>query len=95
MEDLDVAYLLRNHNVVKNIVHASFARCITVMKSKCNKFGIPFMQAPKDYPSSQICSCCGHIRKIGKSKTYRCDVCGAVIDRDINAAINLEHLAYS
>ena len=43
------------------------------------------------FPSSKTCSNCGHIRSdltVGE-RTYRCDNCGAVIDRDLNAAINL------
>ena len=43
------------------------------------------------FPSSKTCSNCGHIRSdltVGE-RTYHCDNCGAVIDRDLNAAINL------
>ena len=43
------------------------------------------------FPSSKTCSNCGHIRSdltVGE-RTYHCDHCGAVIDRDLNAAINL------
>ena len=43
------------------------------------------------FPSSKTCSNCGHIKgdlTVGE-RTYRCDHCGAVIDRDLNAAINL------
>ena len=43
------------------------------------------------FPSSKTCSNCGHIKgdlTVGE-RTYRCDNCGAVIDRDLNAAINL------
>ena len=43
------------------------------------------------FPSSKTCSNCGHIRSDLdlSERTYRCDNCGAVIDRDLNAAINL------
>ena len=43
------------------------------------------------YPSSKTCSKCGFIKKDLKLKdrVYRCPHCGAVIDRDLNAALNL------
>ena len=43
------------------------------------------------FPSSKTCSNCGHIKgDLDLSeRTYHCDHCGAVIDRDLNAAINL------
>ena len=54
---------------------------------------IPIIVADSYYPSSQICSGCGHKQKIGRSETYRCPNCGLVIDRDLNAALNLRSLA--
>ena len=55
--------------------------------------GIPLIVAPTYYPSTQICSGCGHRHKQGKSEIYECPNCGLVIDRDINAALNLRSLA--
>lgn len=47
-------------------------------------------QAPWYYPSSQLCSNCGHHHKMPlDQRTYVCPHCGLVIDRDLNAAINL------
>lgn len=95
MEALDVNDMLKNHNIAKHTYHANFGRCAEVMRMKCNKYNIPFMFAEKGYPSSQICSSCGNIQEIKLyQKKYKCKKCGLVIDRDINAALNLEHLAY-
>lgn len=74
--------------------HARFYQCRRVMENKCNKYNIPFKLADKTYPSSQLCSNCGNRKKIYTSKTYICPCCGLKIDRDLNAAINLEKLAY-
>ena len=54
----------------------------------------PFKEASRIYPSSQLCSRCGYQQKIGSKHTYSCPVCGLEIDRDLNAALNLEKLAY-
>lgn len=49
------------------------------------------MIADRFYPSSKICHVCGHVKKDLKlsDRLYRCDCCGNVIDRDVNASINL------
>ena len=39
--------------------------------------------------TSQVCSRCGVRNDPGTSKTYKCETCGMVLDRDLNAAINI------
>jgi len=53
--------------------------------------------AGRFYPSSKTCSGCGAVKaKLALSeRTYRCDVCGLVLDRDVNAACSLLNLAVS
>lgn len=54
--------------------------------------GKVLVKVDKWYPSSQICSSCGYIHKLALSeRTYICPSCGAVIDRDVNAAINIKN----
>lgn len=93
MESLSVTDMEKNRKVSRQMHHSNFSRCITVMKNKCNQRNIPFISADKKFASSQICSNCGSRRKIHSVKTYRCPVCGLVIDRDLNASINLMKLA--
>ena len=61
------------------------------LKYKSEWAGIEFVQVSRFYPSSKICSYCGNVKKDLKlsDRTYICNMCGAVIDRDYNAAINL------
>jgi transposase len=49
------------------------------------------------YPSSKTCSACGNIKSDLKlsDRTYVCENCGLVIDRDLNAAINLKNKSVS
>lgn len=93
MESLSVERMDRRRYIAKQINYSNFSRCITVMKNKCNKYNINFISASSTYPSSQLCSNCGSRRKIYSSKIYRCKCCGLVIDRDMNAALNLKKLA--
>lgn len=66
-----------------------------IIERKAISNGIPVIRADVGFPSSQICSCCGYRQNIGEKKIYRCPQCGTVINRDLNAAINLanyEHI---
>jgi putative transposase len=92
MEDLNVQGMMKNKHLSKAIQEQCFFEIIRQMKYKCEWNGIPFYQVDRFYPSSKTCSCCGHIRKDLKlsDRTYICPECGLVIDRDINAAINLQ-----
>jgi putative transposase len=48
--------------------------------------------ADRFFPSSQLCSCCGHQQKLPlATRVYDCPTCGLSIDRDLNAAINLSN----
>ena len=62
------------------------------MEYKCEVKGIKLQFADRFYPSSKTCSCCGYIKKDLKLKDrkYICSECGLKIDRDFNAALNLE-----
>ena len=75
------------------IARADFYTMHKIIEDKCNKYGIKLIKADKEYPSSQICSTCGYQQDIGRHKVYKCPICGTVIDRDYNAALNLKALA--
>ena len=92
MENLNVSGMMKNKHLSEAIAEQGFYRFISYMKYKCEWNGIEFIQADKFYPSSKTCSCCGKISKDLKlsDRVFRCE-CGAEIDRDINAAINLKN----
>lgn len=79
--------------MAKQMVQADFYWISLIIKNKANAYNIPLIQAHRNFPSSQICSNCGHIRNIQNRKIYICPECGFRIDRDLNAAINLKNLA--
>lgn len=91
MEDLCVKDMLKNKHLSKYIHEQCFYEFIRQMEYKCEWNGIEFVQVDRYYPSSKTCSQCGHVKKNLKlsDRTYVCDECGLVIDRDYNAAINL------
>lgn len=91
MEDLNVTGMMKNKHLSKAIQQQCLSEFARQMKYKCEKYGIEYVEANRWYPSSKTCSCCGSIKKSLKLKdrTYRCDSCGMVLDRDWNASINL------
>ena len=96
MEDLNVKGMMKNKCLSRAIQEQKWGEFIRQMKYKSEWADIEFVQADRFYPSSKTCSCCGNVKKDLKlsDRTYVCNMCGAVIDRDYNAAINLSrHVA--
>lgn len=90
METLNIKGMLKNKHLSKAISEQCLYDFKTKMQYKCKLYGIEFIEADKWYPSSKTCSCCGAIKKDLKlsDRVYKCN-CGLVIDRDLNASINL------
>lgn len=91
MEKLNVAQMLKNKHLSQSVSKQGFYEFKALMKYKCEKNGIEFIEADKWYPSSKTCSKCGYVKsKLSLSeRTFVCECCGVVIDRDKNASINL------
>lgn len=91
MEDLNVRGMMKNRHLAKAVQEQCFHEFLRQMQYKCEWNGIEFIQADRFYPSSKTCSGCGMVKDNLKlsDRTYRCECCGLVIDRDYNAAINL------
>lgn len=63
---------------------------LTLLEYKLRYYGKQLIKLNRWYPSSQICSYCGHKQKMPiKVKTYNCPKCGNCMDRDYNAAKNI------
>ncbi len=95
MEDLNVKGMLQNRHLSKAIADASFRELRRQLEYKCAWYGVHFLLADRYYPSSKTCSYCGSKKPILKlsERIFKCESCGALIDRDYNASINLARLA--
>ena len=91
IEDLNVNGMLKNHRLAKAIQDNRLAEVRRQLEYKCNWYGVKLIIADRFYPSSKLCSDCGHKKTDLKlsDRTYHCDECGMTIDRDLNAAVNL------
>jgi putative transposase len=92
MEKLNIIGMMKNKHLAKEIAEQKWYEFTRQMQYKCEWAGIEFVQVDRYYPSSKTCSHCGYIKKDLKlsDRIYKCPVCGLEIDRDLNAAINLE-----
>ncbi len=95
IEDLNVSGMLKNHKLANAIADCGFYEFKRQLTYKCEWYGSELVIADRFYPSSQICSQCGHRQKMPLSvRTYECRNCGFEADRDFNAAVNLENYVH-
>ena len=91
IEDLNVRGMVKNKHLSKAVHSQGFYEFRRQLEYKCADKGVSLIIADRFYPSSKLCSCCGNMKKDLKltDRIYKCD-CGNIIDRDVQAAINLE-----
>ncbi|MFF8638131.1 RNA-guided endonuclease InsQ/TnpB family protein [Streptomyces pilosus] len=94
VEDLAVKGLARTR-LAKSIHDAGWSAFVAMLEYKAARYGRTFVKIGRFEPTSQVCSQCGvkdgpkplHVR------VWTCGTCGAVLDRDINAAVNVARAA--
>lgn len=96
LEDLNVSGMMKNKHLSKAVQEQKFYEFRRQIEYKSSWNNIEIVFADRFYPSSKTCSCCGHIKKDLKlsDRTYICEECGLVIDRDFNASLNLKNYYY-
>ncbi|WP_369634569.1 IS607 family element RNA-guided endonuclease TnpB [Nocardia sp. JMUB6875] len=94
VEDLNVAGLLANRRLSGRIADASWGEFRRQLDYKSRWRGATLQVADRWFPSSKRCSACGVVKaKLRlRDRTFSCDECGLVLDRDLNAARNLAAL---
>ena len=91
IEDLNVKGMTRNHRLAQAVNDVSFGELRRQIEYKAATNGVKVLKVDRFYPSSKTCSVCGAVKEDLKlsDRTYRCDKCGAMFDRDYNASRNL------
>ena len=87
-ENLCVSGMGKSARSIRKAVHNS---CLSELRTVLAYKARHYVEIGRFYPSSKRCSKCGHVKEeLGLSeRTYRCETCGNVIDRDLNAAMNI------
>ena len=86
----------RKKAINDSLSDAAMGEILSLLKRKCDEYEVIIQEIGRYDKSSQTCSCCGYINKKTKDLNLRkwiCPECGAIHDRDVNAAINILNMA--
>lgn len=91
LEDLNVSGMMKNRSLSKSIADACWSTLVNMISYKARWYGKEVFQIGRFFPSSMLCSSCGHRHEnMNLSvREWTCSSCGAHCDRDINAAKNI------
>ena len=95
VEDLAVVNMVRNRHLARSVADAAWGELARQLTYKTAWYGGEVVVASRWFPSSKTCSACGRVNHDLdlSQRIFRCDSaiegCGLVIDRDLNAAVNL------
>jgi putative transposase len=92
IEDLSPSNMIKNHCLAQAISDVGWAEFRRQLEYKAEWYNCKIVVVDRFYPSSKKCNKCGNIKKdlTLADRIYKCEACGLEIDRDLNAAINLE-----
>ena len=92
IETLDMAAMKRSLNFGKTVSDNGWGNFTRMLEYKAERKGKRIVRVDKWYPSSKTCSKCGYVHKelTLDDRVYTCPICGNVIDRDHQAAINTD-----
>ena len=95
IENLSVSNMIKNHCLARVISDAGWSMFVNMLEYKAEWYGVNILKIGRFEPSSKICSACGSINKTLqlKDREWTCKSCGALHDRDINAACNIKSFA--
>lgn len=87
--------MMSNHKLARSVADMSFFEFRRQLEYKSKTTGSKIIVAARWFPSSKTCSKCGTVKEelSLSERTYHCEFCNFVCDRDVNAAINLRNYA--
>jgi len=97
IEDLNVSGMVKNRRLSKALSDAGMSDFLRILSYMTEDAGIELVKANRFFASSKTCSCCGwkDTEQNLSDRTFRCQSCGFVEDRDRNAALNLKNYTAS
>lgn len=95
LETLAVKNMLKNHNLAQAISDVGWSTFVSMLEYKADWYGKNILRIGRFSPSSKTCSNCGSINKelTLKDREWTCSGCNSVLDRDVNAAVNIKSFA--
>jgi putative transposase len=91
IEDLHLRGMVKNHALARSLSDAGIGMAMRMLEEKGERYGKRIVRVDRFFPSSKMCSNCGHVVSVLPLSTreWDCPSCGAVHDRDENAAKNI------
>lgn len=95
VEDLAVSNMIKNHKLSQSISDVGWGMFGIFLKYKADWRGNNLLEIGKFEPSTKLHNTCGYINKdlTLKDREWACPKCGKVVNRDVNAAINIKNFA--
>lgn len=95
LEDLAVSNMIKNHNLAQAISDVSWSTFVSMLEYKADWYGKNILKIGRFSPSSKTCSNCGAINKelTLQVREWTCNKCNSILNRDVNAAINIKSFA--
>lgn len=93
IENLNVAGMVKNHNLAQSIADAGWSEFVRQLKYKGDWYGKNIIEIGRFEPSSKMCNHCGTVNQTLTltDREWACASCLTVHDRDVNAAINIKN----
>lgn len=93
LEDLNVSGMLKNHKLAKSVQELGLHELRRQLEYKSLWYGRELIFVNRWYPSSKTCCECGwkNDKLTLRNREFKCEDCGIVIDRDLNASINIKN----
>lgn len=87
--------MMKNHKLAQAIADVSWSKFVSFLEYKAEWYGVNILRLGRFEPSTKICSKCGFINSnltLG-DRIWTCPDCKTVLDRDINAAVNIKNFS--
>ena len=93
IEDLNMKGMSQALNFGKSVMDNGFGMFVFMLKYKLLEQSKQLVKIDKWFPSSKRCSVCGEVKKplLLSERTYNCEFCSMILDRDYNASINIRN----
>ena len=93
IEDLNMKGMSQALHFGKSVSDNGFGLFVSMLDYKLRDQGKQLVKIDKWFPSSKMCSECGAVKEVLllSERIYYCKSCGAILDRDYNASINIKN----
>jgi putative transposase len=95
-EDLNVQGMMKNHNLANALSDVAWSQFDSMLTYKSEWYGKHFLEIGRFEPSSKMCNKCGHYHGslVLSDRTWTCEKCGSINDRDFNASLNIRDFSF-